>query len=93
MAMREGRSGVPIRAWLLAAILVVGAYLVLAQPVTVYQCDGAVPRWRIPDDYRGGGCALLRPDWQEVLPWTDAERELVCLGMCMHDTPMWTPDD
>jgi hypothetical protein len=66
--------------------------LVLLPTVTESWCDGAYERWRISDDYRGGGCAQITPAWHRIFPWNwDGDNEIVCLGMCIN-VPMWTPD-
>jgi hypothetical protein len=71
--------------------LVIALVLVTIPTVRMYQCDGAVARWQLSDDYRGGGCAMITPSWHRMFPWNWGDDDIVCLGMCIG-VPMWTPD-
>lgn len=47
------------------------------------ECDAIVERWMIPEDYAGGGCVMLPPWWEHLVPGHDTGR--VCLSMCLQE--------
>lgn len=64
-------------------VLALTFLVILAFTVPIDQfCDGAYERWRLPDDYRGGGCPAVTPAVHGILPWNWGERDLVCTGLC-----------
>lgn len=76
--------------WIVVAVIgvLIAAMLVLGSATggggaTMSQCDGSVPRWMLPDDYRQlGGCVPLRPAREAWFPWNWGRQDLVCIGMC-----------
>jgi hypothetical protein len=87
--MRPTRATLALMA---APILLIWALLYLGPAVRPHFCDGAYQRWQIPDDYDGGGCAAITPEWHRIFPWNWGDDEVVCIGLC-SDVPMWTPED
>ena len=70
----------------LGAALVVGAVVVvgllfLGPVVRGYYCDGAAPKWMLDaQNYDGGGCYEVLPEWQKP---PNADETLICLGVCL----------
>lgn len=68
----------------IAAVALTGAFIVaLIIPFDAF-CDGTYERWRLPDDYRGGGCPEVTPAIHGIFPWNWHDRDLVCTGMCLN---------
>jgi hypothetical protein len=83
----DGREGAPKEpgAPLVAVALAMLALtfpLVAGPRVDTLVCDGSVYQFQIPDDYRGGGCTHLIPEWHAAFPWNWGRIELECLGLC-----------
>jgi hypothetical protein len=66
--------------WSVAAIAVVGVLVIAFGSYRTIQCDGSIPTWMIDSqDYNGGGCAEILPDWRAP---ANADWTPYCLGMC-----------
>ena len=74
-----------------AALVVTLVFVVaLIVPFDAF-CDGTYERWRLPDDYRGGGCPDVTPAIHGIFPWNWHDRDLVCTGLCV-DSLQPNPD-